>query len=165
MSVFLHVVGACRRFWRLGRFFNGHWQEVAAKDTLSRYVSKLTGIPESVLVTPLRKVIYEFPIARRISCIAGRQTTRIETIPYSLPGILSIHMPMLYGEGAMAFQRLHTRGNHSEVQRHVSFCLYWGPDPPLDSCMSWHHLHLVSKPVPFKTKARPAMAPCTGATG
>lgn len=88
----LHVVGACRDFWRLGRFFNGHWQEVAAKDTLSRYVSKLTGIPESVLVTPPRKVIDEFPIARRISCIAGRQTTRIETIPYSLPGILNIHI-------------------------------------------------------------------------
>ncbi|OWT43367.1 HET domain protein [Pochonia chlamydosporia 170] len=88
------------------RFFNRQWQEFATKNTLSMYISKLTAIPESVLVTPPRCDIHDFPIARRISWIAKRQTTRVEDMSYSLLGILDINMPMLYGEGHMAFRRL-----------------------------------------------------------
>lgn len=88
------------------RFFNRQWQLIATKNTISRDISELTGIPESVLISPPTKDIHDFPIARRISWIAKRKTTRIEDMSYSLLGILDINMPMLYGEGPMAFQRL-----------------------------------------------------------
>ncbi|KAG6007739.1 hypothetical protein E4U21_005578 [Claviceps maximensis] len=88
------------------RFFNARWQEVGTKNTLGRTIARITGIPEAVLVAPQRKDIHHLPLARRISWMAKRHTTRIEDRSYALLGILGIHMPMLYGEGEMAFQRL-----------------------------------------------------------
>jgi hypothetical protein len=37
---------------------------------------------------------------------ANRQTTRVEDQAYSLMGIFDVNMPLLYGEGPKAFQRL-----------------------------------------------------------
>jgi len=59
-----------------------------------------------VLTVPPKKDIRNFSVARRISWIAKRQTTRTEDMSYSLLGILDINMPMLYGEGDKAFLRL-----------------------------------------------------------
>jgi hypothetical protein len=41
-----------------------------------------------------------------MSWVANRETTRPEDMSYCLLGIFNINMPMLYGEGAKAFQRL-----------------------------------------------------------
>ncbi|KIW29225.1 uncharacterized protein PV07_05050 [Cladophialophora immunda] len=88
------------------QFLNQQWQEIGTKSMLSRLISDITGVPEAVLVMPPEKEIHEYPIAARISWIAKRRTTRIEDISYSLLGILGVNMPMLYGEGPMAFIRL-----------------------------------------------------------
>jgi hypothetical protein len=88
------------------QFFNQQWQEIGTKSMLSRLISDITGVPEAILVTPSKKEIQDFPIAARISWIAKRQTTRIEDMSYSLLGILQVNIPMLYGEGPMAFIRL-----------------------------------------------------------
>jgi hypothetical protein len=45
-------------------------------------------------------------VARKMSWAASRKTTRIEDQAYSLIGIFNINMPLLYGEGPKAFQRL-----------------------------------------------------------
>ncbi|KAF0320846.1 HET domain-containing protein [Colletotrichum asianum] len=45
-------------------------------------------------------------VARRMSWAAGRATTREEDRAYSLLGIFSVNMPLLYGEGSRAFVRL-----------------------------------------------------------
>ena len=45
-------------------------------------------------------------IAERMSWASQRITTRAEDRAYSLMGLFSINMPLLYGEGKMAFQRL-----------------------------------------------------------
>jgi len=37
---------------------------------------------------------------------SNRQTTRPEDLSYCLLGLLEVHMPLLYGEGARAFIRL-----------------------------------------------------------
>ncbi|KAG9309760.1 hypothetical protein JVU11DRAFT_10134 [Chiua virens] len=47
-----------------------------------------------------------FDVAQRLSWAAGRRTTRIEDVAYALVGIFEIHMPVQYGEGRFAFQRL-----------------------------------------------------------
>ena len=45
-------------------------------------------------------------VARRMSWVTNRQTTRVEDMAYCLLGIFGIHMPLLYGEGAKSFIRL-----------------------------------------------------------
>lgn len=47
-----------------------------------------------------------FDVAQRLSWAAGRRTTRIEDMAYALVGIFGINMPVQYGEGKFAFQRL-----------------------------------------------------------
>ncbi|KAH8894615.1 HET-domain-containing protein, partial [Thozetella sp. PMI_491] len=88
------------------RFFDRYWQEIGEKNTLRGLISKITGIPEAVLVVPPKREIQDYPIAARISWIAKRRTTRIEDMSYGLLGILNVNMPMLYGEGQGAFLRL-----------------------------------------------------------
>lgn len=45
-------------------------------------------------------------VATRMAWAAGRQTTRKEDRAYSLLGLFNINMPLLYGEGHRAFERL-----------------------------------------------------------
>lgn len=45
-------------------------------------------------------------IAQRMAAVADRTTTRPEDIAYCLLGLFNVNMPLLYGEGAMAFVRL-----------------------------------------------------------
>jgi hypothetical protein len=82
------------------------WQVIGDRHLLGGVISQITGIPESVLCSPPDKDMRDFPIATRISWMARRHTTRLEDMSYSLLGILDINMPMLYGEGQRAFQRL-----------------------------------------------------------
>jgi len=88
------------------RFLNRNWQAIGTKCLHSRLIAEITGIPETVLTTPPRNKIWDFPVATRISWIGRRHTTRTEDIAYSLLGILDVNMPMLYGEGIAAFSRL-----------------------------------------------------------
>lgn len=45
-------------------------------------------------------------IANRMSWASRRTTTRVEDIAYCLLGIFNVNIPLLYGEGLKAFQRL-----------------------------------------------------------
>ncbi|KXH44818.1 hypothetical protein CSIM01_12690 [Colletotrichum simmondsii] len=85
-------------------FYNASWQLLGSKDTLSPFLSSITGIDEAILIgkTPLLKV----PVATRMSWASKRQTTRTEDSAYCLLGIFNINMPLLYGEGEKAFARL-----------------------------------------------------------
>ncbi|KPM34429.1 hypothetical protein AK830_g12140 [Neonectria ditissima] len=49
---------------------------------------------------------WQLRIARRMSWAANRQTTLIEDQAYLLLGLFDVNMPLLYGEGERAFQRL-----------------------------------------------------------
>lgn len=46
------------------------------------------------------------PIAKKMAWASKRNTTRVEDMAYCLLGIFNVHMPLLYGEGHGAFQRL-----------------------------------------------------------
>ncbi|KAJ0296607.1 hypothetical protein COL516b_011464 [Colletotrichum fioriniae] len=85
-------------------FYNASWQLLGSKETLSPFLSSITGIDEAILIgkAPLRKV----PVATRMSWASKRQTTRTEDSAYCLLGVFDINMPLLYGEGEKAFARL-----------------------------------------------------------
>lgn len=74
------------------------------RDPLLFYLlSDITNIPEKALRTG---DFSQFCAAARLAWAADRSTTRIEDRAYSLLGLLEVHMPLLYGEGDRAFQRL-----------------------------------------------------------
>jgi hypothetical protein len=51
-------------------------------------------------------ILSRFSIAQKMSWASSRRTTRVEDAAYCMLGIFGINMPLLYGEGEGAFQRL-----------------------------------------------------------
>ena len=89
---------------RLVEFFSQHGKRLGDKGSLKKHIHKITGIPISALEgAPLS----QFGVGERLSWAENRQTTRGEDKAYSLLGMFSIHLPLIYGEGKEhAFRRL-----------------------------------------------------------
>jgi hypothetical protein len=71
---------------------------------LSGLIFNATGIGRGFLSSSVP--ILSASIAQRMSWASDRETTRPEDMAYSLLGLFSINMPLLYGEGQRAFIRL-----------------------------------------------------------
>lgn len=80
------------------------WTPFGTKATLARTIEEITGIDVAILTFPWK--LAEASVADRMRWAAHRQTTRIEDRAYSLQGIFGVAIPILYGEGSAAFQRL-----------------------------------------------------------
>ena len=86
------------------QFFNKDWQPIGDKKGLAGDLRCITQVPPHILTDGLER---NRPcVAQIISWAANRTTTRVEDRAYSLMGLLDVNMPMLYGEGKKAFQRL-----------------------------------------------------------
>ena len=85
-------------------FISRDWTTLGSKADLATVVSRITGIPTTVL--KFEEPLSNVSIAQRMSWAAFRQTTRLEDRAYSLMGIFGVNMPTLYGEGRRAFRRL-----------------------------------------------------------
>ncbi|KAI6003185.1 hypothetical protein F5J12DRAFT_164229 [Pisolithus orientalis] len=86
------------------QFFNKRWESVGNKRTLASTLGLITRIPGEVLKGDISTT--EVCGAQIMSWAADRKTTRVEDRAYSLLGLFGVNMPMLYGEGRKAFQRL-----------------------------------------------------------
>ncbi|KAK5558100.1 hypothetical protein LTR46_004279 [Exophiala xenobiotica] len=84
-------------------FFNSRWVRLDTRSNLSPTISRITGIPRRMLLLDFSG---EYSVAQVMSWAAGRETTREEDIAYCLLGLLGVNMPLLYGEGPRAFERL-----------------------------------------------------------
>jgi hypothetical protein len=92
-------------------FLDADWKEIGTRQSLAKGISGITGIPTAVLDPtdfryPPHEFLERYTVAQRMSWAATRQTTRIEDEAYCLLGIFNVSMPLLYGEGRKAFQRL-----------------------------------------------------------
>ncbi|KAI6000041.1 heterokaryon incompatibility protein-domain-containing protein [Pisolithus albus] len=85
-------------------FFNKGWEPIGTKRQHTEVLSMITRVPRNVLIYGLRS--HRPCVAQIMSWAADRTTTRVEDRAYSLLGLFDVHMPMLYGEGKGAFQRL-----------------------------------------------------------
>ena len=85
-------------------FYACNWEEIGTKMSMQIILSRITGIPTAVLTGAVQPKHYN--VAARMSWASHRRTTREEDRAYSLLGLFNVHMPMLYGEGSNAFQRL-----------------------------------------------------------
>ena len=84
-------------------FFDNAWRYIGTKAELCDTIAQITQIQVPVLkgADPLR-----YSIAQRFCWAAKRETTKVEDRAYCLFGLFDVSMPMLYGEGERAFQRL-----------------------------------------------------------
>ncbi|EIT83215.1 ankyrin 2,3/unc44 [Aspergillus oryzae 3.042] len=85
-------------------FLNKHWKVLGTKSELRNEISKRTRIPIDILMGKMD--LEQTSVAQRMAWAVGRQTSRMEDRAYSLLGIFGVNMPLLYGEGQMAFIRL-----------------------------------------------------------
>ncbi|KAI6137299.1 heterokaryon incompatibility protein-domain-containing protein, partial [Pisolithus sp. B1] len=81
-------------------FFNEGWAPIGNKRHLAPVLENITKIPWMVLAGK------RLSVAQIMSWAADRKTTRVEDRAYSLMGLFEVNMPMVYGEGKKAFQRL-----------------------------------------------------------
>jgi hypothetical protein len=85
------------------KFYSNSWDYLGSRESWSRMLSDLTGIPERVLKT---NDLSKASVAQKMSWASNRKTTRKEDMAYCLLGLFDINMPLLYGEGEKAFLRL-----------------------------------------------------------
>jgi hypothetical protein len=77
-------------------FFSKEGEILGNKASLERHICKITRIP----VNALRGArLSDFSFAERMSWAASRMTRRQEDKAYSLFGIFSVYLPIIYGEG------------------------------------------------------------------
>lgn len=95
---------------------------------LSEDISGAIGIPTNVITheQPLEDV----SVAERMSWLSHRSTTRIEDMAYCVMGLFGINMPLLYGEGEGAFQRLQEEIIRASNDESI-FAWYHPPGSPL----------------------------------
>lgn len=85
-------------------FYAVHGTKIGTKTSLDTLISEVTGIPAEVL--NYSKRLDEYSVPERMAWASRRNTTRIEDRAYCLMGLFGVNMPLLYGEGDYAFQRL-----------------------------------------------------------
>lgn len=85
-------------------FYDLNWDFIGTKTSLAPEIQRITGIDIEYLTGArhFRKAC----IATKMSWQAGRTTTRVEDIAYSMLGLFGIMMAPQYGEGQRAYMRL-----------------------------------------------------------
>lgn len=83
------------------KFFDKDWINFGSRRSLVPDLVSITGIDATHLERP-----HWASIATRMSWASSRKTTRVEDVAYCLLGLFEVNMPLLYGEGVNAFQRL-----------------------------------------------------------
>ncbi|KAH7025687.1 heterokaryon incompatibility protein-domain-containing protein [Microdochium trichocladiopsis] len=83
-------------------FFALDWSSIGDRGELASEIEHITGIRARDCKSEVRTA----SVARKMSWLSQRQTTRVEDLAYCMLGIFDINMPLLYGEGSKAFIRL-----------------------------------------------------------
>ena len=103
-------------------FFSSDWVRIGTKIDLKTPLSQITGVEARFLTGGLDLPLAS--VAKRMSWISKRATTRLEDIAYCMLGIFDINMPLLYGEGSRAFGRLQEEILKSNDDQSL-FCWEW----------------------------------------
>jgi hypothetical protein len=82
-------------------FFDREWGMLGSREQWAEDIEMATGIDADQLAN-----FQQCSVATKLSWAAYRETTRIEDRAYSLLGLLGVNLPLIYGEGKLAFTRL-----------------------------------------------------------
>lgn len=90
------------------KFYDCQWRGMGSRTQHKDIISDITGIESKYLdgFDPAWTFNTQICIAQVMAWASGRKTTRVEDKAYSLLGIFGVSLPMLYGEGRRAFNRL-----------------------------------------------------------
>ncbi|KAF1823925.1 uncharacterized protein K489DRAFT_429954 [Dissoconium aciculare CBS 342.82] len=89
---------------RYMEFFGRNWNFIGVKHQLANELQHWSGIETKYLTGQAH--FSDASVATRMSWMAGRTTTVVEDIAYSLLGLLGVYLAPQYGEGVQAFARL-----------------------------------------------------------
>jgi hypothetical protein len=98
-------------------FYDNSWKRFGSRSSLPHLLSVITRIDIDVIRMPYIMHSPTISAATKMSWAAYRTTKRIEDRAYSLLGIFGVYLPLLYGEGNHAFERLQEeiiRGSNDE---------------------------------------------------
>jgi hypothetical protein len=87
-------------------FVDQSWKKFGTANDLQKSIKEATGINVQIDMHQDHTRSETLRVARCMSWAANRLTTRIEDRSYSLLGLFDVSLPMMYGEGGRAFQRL-----------------------------------------------------------
>jgi hypothetical protein len=113
-------------------FYSVEGRLLGDRDSLAQDIAEVTGIDASAIKG---RPLSDFSIEERMSWARQRETKREEDMVYSLLGIFSVYMPLIYGEGkANALKRLQneiheTSTNRSNSQPTPSLNVPFNRDP------------------------------------
>jgi hypothetical protein len=85
-------------------FYSSEWTRLGDKHSLQHTLYEITSVPTEVLNQT--KQCNEYSISERMRWASRRQCSRPEDEAYCLMGLFDVNMPLIYGEGHRAFQRL-----------------------------------------------------------
>ncbi|KAH9890806.1 heterokaryon incompatibility protein-domain-containing protein [Xylariomycetidae sp. FL2044] len=85
-------------------FWDCEWNFRGDKETLHEQIHRVTGVDNAVLIDS--EALHSFPLCRKMSWAALRNTTKVEDLAYCLLGLFNVNLPLIYGEGRRSFIRL-----------------------------------------------------------
>lgn len=124
-------------------FYDARWNPINDKRSLRHVLELITLVDEETLVDSTKVVSKS--VWERMSWAAERDTTRVEDIAYCMLGIFDVSMPLIYGEGYKAFQRL-----QEEITRKtgdVSILLWSSTSMPLPKYRPSHYRRALTPPL------------------
>ena len=126
------------------QFYNANWTSLGSRADLASEIMQSTRIPQDAL--KVKAAFRGYSVAARMSWASRRKATRTEDVAYSLLGIFDVNMPLLYGEGSKAYERL-----QEEIMRRSTdgSLLFWRSED-----MSEHHSLLAKSPDVFTPNRR-----------
>lgn len=111
-------------------FYDRDWRKLGLRSSLSEDIAEASGIHLEVF-TAEKLSLDDWSIAQRMSWASRRKATRTEDLAYSLLGIFDVNLPLLYGEGMKAFQRLQ-EAIIQQTDDHTIFA--WSASETTDRC-------------------------------
>jgi hypothetical protein len=87
-------------------FYDASWDLLGTRVSLASALSNRTAIDLELLRGTPSSMLSRYSVAQRMAWAAHRKTTRVEDRAYSLLGLFDVNMPLIYGEGERAFERL-----------------------------------------------------------
>jgi hypothetical protein len=121
---------------RVLHFYSSEWRLLGTRDSRQVLISDITGIDKAYLWSGPRRSLHTASVARRMSWMSARTTTRVEDLAYCLLGIFNINMALLYGEGNKAFMRLQEEIIKVSNDQTI-FCWQAGPHDQGQVSRSW----------------------------
>ncbi|CAK7226851.1 hypothetical protein SBRCBS47491_006368 [Sporothrix bragantina] len=131
-------------------FYDGNWQPIGSKQDLAPLLADITRIPVPAILG--EEPLTSYAAAQIMAWASPRITTKVEDEAYCLLGLFDVYMPLIYGEGKRAFQRL----QEEILKRTTDLTLFaWvsAEEAAVMDLETAHSLQKTASPSPYRRSA------------